>query len=405
MRDSTKKPLRVKPPKPRPDFPLFPHATRRWAKKIRGRLHYFGPWENPQEALENYLKVKDYLHDGLTPPPPAEDEEKTIGFLCNEFLTSKFRKMESGSLTRRSFLDYKRTTDMIVAEFGKHRRVDDLRQEDFARYRVKLSRKLGVTSLGNEINRIRILFRYACEERDIVDKPLVKLVGKDFVKPEKKFINLYKSNQKLKHGERMLEAHQIRQLLDAADPTMRCMILLGVNCGLGQSDIAGLRKHHLNLTSGWLDYPRPKTGVDRECSLWPETVAALRAAIATRPNPKDKEDNDRVFLTHHGNPWVRYSLEYQNEKGEAKGGAFLDSVARKFIDLLKDAGFHRRRLGFYTLRHVTETIGSEVKDQIALDRIMGHSDSSMGSNYRERIGRERIKAVADHIHSWLFDKK
>ncbi|MBS0201248.1 MAG: hypothetical protein JSS49_00005 [Planctomycetes bacterium] len=56
-----------KPAKPHPDFPLFPHATKRWAKKIRGEFHFFGPWRDPQGALEEWLRVKDDLLAGRKP--------------------------------------------------------------------------------------------------------------------------------------------------------------------------------------------------------------------------------------------------------------------------------------------------------------------------------------------------
>jgi hypothetical protein len=33
---------------------------------------------------------------------------------------------------------------------------------------------------------------------------------------------------------------------------------------------------------------------------------------------------------------------------------------------------------------------------------MGHVDDSMADLYRERISDDRLQAVVDHVHDWLF---
>ena len=43
-----------KPVKPFPEYPLTPHPSGRWCKKIKGNLVYFGPWDDPDGALARY---------------------------------------------------------------------------------------------------------------------------------------------------------------------------------------------------------------------------------------------------------------------------------------------------------------------------------------------------------------
>ena len=62
----------------------------------------------------------------------------------------------------------------------------------------------------------------------------------------------------------------------------------------------------------------------------------------------------------------------------------------------------RKGLGFYTLRHTFATIAGESRDQVAVNAIMGHVDNSMAGVYRERISDERLIAVTDTVHQWLF---
>src|SRR5262245_48103236 len=94
----------AKPSKPFPDFPLFPHATRRWAKKIRGKLYYFGPWDDPDGALKKYQSEAADLHAGRT--PRVAPDALTVYVLCAKFLTQKKQAADAGELSPRSFGEY-----------------------------------------------------------------------------------------------------------------------------------------------------------------------------------------------------------------------------------------------------------------------------------------------------------
>ena len=41
-----------KPAKPHRDYPLTVDGNGQWSKKIRGKVHYFGPWSDPDAALK-----------------------------------------------------------------------------------------------------------------------------------------------------------------------------------------------------------------------------------------------------------------------------------------------------------------------------------------------------------------
>jgi integrase len=367
-----------KPAKPTSDFPLFAHATRRWAKKIRGRLHYFGPWNDPDAALQKYLDQKEALHRGLT---PADTQESlTVFRLCAKFLTTKKRLLESAELSPRSFADYGATCKRMVKAFGKHRLVADLRPDDFERLRAKIATTWGPMRTGNEINRVRVVFNYAYKN-GLIEKPMV--YGEGFRRPSKKTLRKHRADQ----GPKMFQADEIRRMLDAAGQPLGTMILLGLNCGYGNSDVSTLPLSCLDLAGSWLTYARPKTGVDRRCPLWPETVTALRQWLAVRPTPKDTKHADLVFITRWGGSW-------------ATDPAAVTKEVRKLLTKLGIGG-HRN---FYCLRHTLQTIGDEARDFLAVRHIMGHVGADIADEYREKISDERLRAVTDHVRSWLFAK-
>lgn len=391
-----------KPAKPYPDFPLFAHASGRWAKKIRGSLHYFGRWGHKQgskivpvddpeaaanAAVEEYERQRDDLYAGRQPRPKAEG--LTVRDLCNQFLTAKEHLLDTGEITDRTFADYHRSCERIVDTLGKHRLVDDLSADDFGELRTALAKTLGPVALGNEIGRMRVVFKFAFDQ-SLIDRPV--RYGQSFNKPSKKTLH----QQRAKNGKRLFEADELRRIIEACPEQLKAMTMLAINCGLGQSDCANLPLSALDLENRWMNYPRPKTGVERRCPLWAETVKALRDAIENRPQPKDEADAELVFVTKYGNRWVRTSNH--EEPGERVS---LDAVSQAFAKVMHSLDINGRR-NFYAIRHTFATVASESKDPDAVSSLMGHADNSMAAVYRERISDERLRAVVDVVRGWLF---
>jgi len=379
-----------------PDFPLSPHTpSGRWYKKVRGKRHYFGPIDNPQAALDLYLLQRDDLLAGRK--PRAESVEGvTVGDVVNAFLTDKRALVDSGELTAQHWHDYYRVGRDIAASFGKRRLVADLRAEDFAALRGSMAKTCGPTTLGNRIQRVRSFFKYAYEA-DMIPHP-VKF-GPGFRKPKPREVRL----QRAAKPKRLFKPADLRKLVNAAGVPKRAMILLGVNCGLGNDDIAKLEFSHIDLDAGTIHYPRPKTGIDRRGILWPETVKALREAIEARPEPADPENAALVFLTARDRrPYVRRGIKPIAEPKRGQPDFKLsntDGVAQEFRKLCKAEGV--TPAAFYDLRHSFATIAEQTRDFPAVELCMGHETPDIATRYREEIGEDRLRAIAEHVRGWL----
>ncbi len=410
MRDSITPPTIGKPAKPHPDFPLFPHATRRWAKKVKGKLHYFGPWDQPDAALEKWLLQKDDLLAGRVPRGRV-DGGATMQEVVNHFLNAKTSAHRAGELSDILYSKYFETCERAITHFGKGRPLSDLRPVDFGAYRDTLAAKWGPVTLGAEIQRLRTVFKYAVDNQ-LIPSPVI--FGTLFKKPSRAQVRKHKAEQPRK----LFTPDEIRALLSEADPQMAAMILLGINAGWGNKDVAGVHASHIDLKAGIASYGRAKTGIGRRVTLWAETVAAIRKAITSRPTPKAPSDVDLVFVTKYGNPWRVTTAELVTGEGDKRHVRWnnTDSVGLEFGKLLRRVRIKRngkmmpvKRLGlnFYTLRHTFKTVAESAGDIPAVNRIMGHEDSGdVGTHYREWSGDaaedKRLRKVTNHVRKWLY---
>jgi integrase len=350
---------KTKPEKPRPDFPLFAHNAGVWAKKVRGKLYYFGPWDDPNDALRRWNEQKDYLLAGQIPP----SRQPSLSDLLNSFVGSKETLYTTGAITWTTYHEYQAVCDAIADTLERSRPIESLIPSDFDRLRVALAKSpsgktYSPATLKRRLAVARMLFAFANDELGINLRYKRQLAS-----PPKRLLR----QAERERGKLLYAAADIRKLVKNGG-AIKGMILLGINAAYGAQDCCLLQASHIR--NGWATFPRTKTGVDRRARLWPETIKALK--ITSGP----------VF---NGRMWNRAI------------------VAGEFKKVCEKAGV--ANLGHYSLRRTFETIGTTAKvSQSAIDLVMGHSDGSMGGQYRQQIFDSQLIELSDHVRAWYLGK-
>jgi integrase len=388
-----------KPAKPYPDFPLYPHRNGQWAKTICTKECYFGSWKTGtwQEAYEKFKQDAPSLFAGNVPEPRYDCA--TIGDMVNRFLHFAKLKVQSGRLRSRTWTEYEGYGKMLIEVIGRDFPLSAVGPATFEHiYEHLTTIHKSPASLDGDIGKVLVFFNYA-NQQQLTDRPIRP--GPLFKRSTRADKRKLRAQQR---GRKFFEAWEIRQMLDEATPRLRAMILLGINCGFGNMDCATLPISAVDLDDGWIDYTRAKTGVQRRCPLWPETVAALRNVLACRKPPKDPQAAPLVFATKKGNSYGPKSKDESDSP-----------IAQIMGQLLRRLKLERARRGFYSLRHTFYTIGRQ-RNKLGAQIIMGHADADEAASFASHISDEwydqqgvrgldkMLREVSEHVHDWLFTR-
>ncbi len=235
-----------------------------------------------------------------------------------------------GEISSRTLGDCHGVCKLIVAHLGRTVAPEQLRPVGFAGFRTAAS-QYSPSRMTKLVGITRMLMKWAFDS-ELTDR--MPRFGPDFKGASKRKAR----QQKAAAGTTLFNADELRKLNEKADPTLQAMLLVGINGATGNTDVATLPLSAVDLESGWIDSPRPKSGVARRFPLWPETIAALREAIGKRPEPSSDELAGLVFLTRWGNSWVP----------EGRRG---NQVSAKFRKLLRSCKMDHG--GYDWLRHTS----------------------------------------------------
>lgn len=318
-------------------IPLDKRSVKQIAKdfesKVGRRLELIknGDLQIPADALATRKALKAFIMD-VPNDLPAKSTDSTIQKLVKDYLASRKLEVETSDEDKKLSIDSYESDERRLSQFltyckgkGKSSLSAVVNAEFLEEYRntqlelVALRKRKGKphgTGQRNAKHRLRTVKALLiwADKKERIDRIPKNVKDGEFAnvplpKPQPKFYT----------------PEQIAKLYTAANEQQRLWILLGLNCGYLQNDLATLTHDMVDWKQGVIKRPRQKTGVPSEHKLWPLTLKKL-CEQAT-----DVSEQSLVLLNSKGNPLMQKTIA---DDGKV---TISDTIVQAFAKLKKAA--------------------------------------------------------------------
>jgi integrase len=287
-----------------------------------------------------YQKIKAQAEGVIASTVKATAPDRTVKVQVDAWRTLLRSVCQSGQMSEGRFDGYSRNIGNFVAWIGEDASIDAIDETKLEGFFNHLSIQVGAQKYSPNYAHTLMMTAKQFISR-LAEMKLIPLPG-----------NIRSRRFRFNHSAagkiETFSIQEVRAMLDACEgfsEKTKLYLLLMLNCGMYQNDIAELIKEEVNWTKGTLTRARSKTrerkGPVVTYKLWPETFVLLKKHRA--------KNGELALTTDEGNPLVRYWLE----DGEMRRYDVIQSAWTRLAGRMR---VRKIRLGMKHLRKTSASL-------------------------------------------------
>ena len=302
---------------------------------------------------------------GLAVDKQAENGRQTLSAIVGAYLDARIREKDAGNLSGASY-----ASDVYRLErFKQHcerehksKLADIVTAEFLGEYRGKLlgqlaKGKASAVSVKHILRTVKACFKWAYKHEKLDQLPRV--------------LDDYAKVALPQPTPTFYTVEEVKALFNAASPRTQVYILLGLNLGYTQADIASMEHDTIDWATGIVTRPRHKTGQPQQGKLWPITVKLLKQEMT------DPRKSKLVLLGENGNPLI---VDTVNEKGNP---IRVDAIRLAFNRVKVKLEIKNDSRGFAIFRKTSANNIAQANQNAPhlVDLFLGHTQKTMAKHY------------------------